>query len=89
MTLGGAAVPEDELSRSTGYHYALPLEVHGSGYSQMQMVTHAKADKLVSRNDAPHESLRTREHGGKGVWGLFWREGMGLFLLVSLPNSLT
>ncbi|XP_037092615.1 DDB1- and CUL4-associated factor 15-like [Pollicipes pollicipes] len=40
-------VEEDDLSRSTGYHYALPLEVHGSGYSQMHMVTHSKAEKLV------------------------------------------
>lgn len=40
-------VPDDELSTATGYHNALPLEVHGSGYTQMQMISNAKAEKLV------------------------------------------
>ena len=31
---------------TTGYHSALPLEVHGSGYTQMQMISNAKAEKL-------------------------------------------
>ena len=39
-------IEEDDLSRSTGYHYALPLEVHGAGYAQMQMVSGSRADKL-------------------------------------------
>lgn len=40
-------VPDDELSTATGYHNALPLEVHGSGYTQMQMISNTKAEKLV------------------------------------------
>ena len=39
---------DDELSSATGYHNALPLEVHGSGYSQMHMISNTKAEKLVS-----------------------------------------
>ena len=39
---------DDDLSCSTGYHNALPLEVHGAGYAQMQMVSNAKALRLVS-----------------------------------------
>ena len=38
---------DDELSSSTGYHNALPLEVHGAGYNQMAMVSNTKALKLV------------------------------------------
>ena len=38
---------DDDLSCSTGYHNALPLEVHGAGYAQMQMVSNAKALRLV------------------------------------------
>jgi DDB1- and CUL4-associated factor 15 len=36
------------MSGLTGYHSALPLEVHGSGYAQMQMVSNSKAERLVS-----------------------------------------
>ena len=39
-------VEDDDLGTSTGYHSALPLEVHGSGYTQMQMISNAKAEKL-------------------------------------------
>ena len=38
---------DDELSSATGYHNALPLEVHGSGYTQMHMISNSKAEKLV------------------------------------------
>lgn len=38
---------DDDLSSSTGYHNAVPLEVHGAGYAQMQMVSNAKALRLV------------------------------------------
>jgi len=38
---------DDDMSGLTGYHSALPLEVHGSGYAQMQMVSNSKAEKLV------------------------------------------
>ena len=38
---------DDDLSSSTGYHNALPLEVHGAGYAQMAMVAKAKAMRLV------------------------------------------
>ena len=41
---------DDDLSCSTGYHNALPLEVHGAGYAQMQMVSNAKALRLVSNS---------------------------------------
>ncbi|XP_076030743.1 uncharacterized protein LOC143018969 isoform X2 [Oratosquilla oratoria] len=40
-------IEDDELSTTTGYHNALPLEVHGSGYTQMHMVSNAKAEKLM------------------------------------------
>ena len=39
-------VEDDDLGTSTGYHSALPLEVHGSGYQQMQMISNTKAEKL-------------------------------------------
>lgn len=38
---------DDELGTATGYHNALPLEVHGSGYTQMHMISNTKAEKLV------------------------------------------
>jgi DDB1- and CUL4-associated factor 15 len=38
---------DDDMSGLTGYHSALPLEVHGSGYAQMQMVSNSKAERLV------------------------------------------
>lgn len=40
--------PDDDFSESTGYHCALPLEVHGAGYAQLQMISNTKAGKLVS-----------------------------------------
>jgi len=39
-------VEDDDLGISTGYHSALPLEVHGSGYTQMHMISNTKAEKL-------------------------------------------
>ena len=39
-------VEEDDLGSTTGYHNALPLEVHGSGYTQMAMVSNSKAELL-------------------------------------------
>ncbi|XP_059483029.1 uncharacterized protein LOC132201118 [Neocloeon triangulifer] len=39
-------IEDDDMSSLTGYHSALPLEVHGSGYAQMQMVSNSKAEKL-------------------------------------------
>lgn len=42
-------VLDDDESGSTGFHSALPLEVHGTGYVQMQMISNSKAEKLVSR----------------------------------------
>lgn len=42
------SIPDDDMSGLTGYHSALPLEVHGSGYAQMQMVSNSKAERLVS-----------------------------------------
>lgn len=39
---------DDDLSSSTGYHNALPLEVHGAGYNQMAMVSNSKALRLVN-----------------------------------------
>ena len=50
---------DDELSSCTGYHNALPMEVHGAGYTQMHMISNTKAEKLVS---SPHvEALRGRK----------------------------
>ncbi|MCL4134173.1 UNVERIFIED_CONTAM: hypothetical protein GTU68_050961, partial [Idotea baltica] len=40
-------IEDDELSSATGYHNALSLEVHGSGYSQMHMISNTKAEKLM------------------------------------------
>ena len=39
-------VEDDDLGTTTGYHNALPLEVHGSGYTQMAMVSNSKAERL-------------------------------------------
>ena len=39
-------VEDDDLGMTTGYHSALPLEVHGSGYTQLAMISNAKAEKL-------------------------------------------
>ncbi|XP_063606430.1 uncharacterized protein LOC134781245 [Penaeus indicus] len=40
-------IEDDELGTATGYHNALPLEVHGSGYTQMHMISNTKAEKLM------------------------------------------
>ncbi|XP_018011765.1 uncharacterized protein LOC108668992 [Hyalella azteca] len=39
-------IEDDELSSCTGYHNALPLEVHGTGYTQMHMISAPTAQKL-------------------------------------------
>nr|CAD7575558.1 unnamed protein product [Timema californicum] len=39
---------DDDLSEITGYHSALPLEVHGAGYMQLQMISNSKAEKLMA-----------------------------------------
>jgi len=39
-------VEDDDLGTTTGYHNALPLEVHGSGYTQMAMISNSKAGRL-------------------------------------------
>lgn len=41
-------IEDDDESGSTGFHSALPLEVHGTGYVQMQMISNAKAEKLMA-----------------------------------------
>lgn len=37
---------EDDDQSSIGFHCALPIVVHGTAYSQLQMVSNSKADKL-------------------------------------------
>nr|CAD7407158.1 unnamed protein product [Timema cristinae] len=41
-------IEDDDLSEITGYHSALPLEVHGAGYMQLQMISNSKAEKLMA-----------------------------------------
>jgi hypothetical protein len=48
MMCGYVCFSDDDFSASTGYHCALPLEVHGAGYAQLQMISNTKAGKLVS-----------------------------------------
>ncbi|XP_046388655.1 DDB1- and CUL4-associated factor 15 [Ischnura elegans] len=48
-------IEDDDLSSSTGYHSALPLDVHGSGYAQMQMVSSAKVEKLRAPSVLVHQ----------------------------------
>ena len=40
-------IVDDDLVGSTGYHNALPLEVHGSSYVQMHMLPKNKQSRLV------------------------------------------
>lgn len=45
-------IEDDELggqATMTGYHTVLPLEVHGSGYQAMAMISKSKAEKLNRR----------------------------------------
>ncbi|XP_075236476.1 uncharacterized protein LOC142333339 [Lycorma delicatula] len=37
---------EDDDQSSIGFHCALPIVVHGTAYSQLQMISNSKADKL-------------------------------------------
>lgn len=39
-------IEDDDMSAVTGYHTALNVEVHGAGYSQLQMISNSKAEKL-------------------------------------------
>mgnify|MGYP002715716655 CR=1 FL=1 len=39
-------IEDDDMSTLTGYHTALNVEVHGAGYSQLQMISNSKAEKL-------------------------------------------
>ncbi|CAG0915594.1 unnamed protein product [Notodromas monacha] len=39
---------DDELCSSTGYHNALPLEVHGAAYVQMQPVSRVKVGRVLT-----------------------------------------
>lgn len=41
-------IEDDDESGGTGFHSALPLEVHGTGYVQMQMISNTKAEKLMA-----------------------------------------
>ncbi|XP_034257159.1 uncharacterized protein LOC117654554 [Thrips palmi] len=41
-------IEDDDESGGTGFHSALPLEVHGTGYVQMQMISNSKAEKLMA-----------------------------------------
>ncbi|XP_067004415.2 uncharacterized protein [Anabrus simplex] len=41
-------IEDDDLNECTGYHCALPLEVHGAGYVQLQMISNSKAEKLMA-----------------------------------------
>jgi len=48
--MSGIELDDDEGAGSqTGYHSALPLEVHGSGYQSMAMISNAKAEKLSGK----------------------------------------
>ena len=50
MSLLGIELDDDEgVGSQTGYHSALPLEVHGSGYQAMAMISNAKAEKLTAK----------------------------------------
>ncbi|KAK6630495.1 hypothetical protein RUM43_014840 [Polyplax serrata] len=41
-------IEDDDMSAVTGYHTALNVEVHGAGYSQLQMVSNSKVEKLAA-----------------------------------------
>ena len=50
ISLLGIELDDDEgVGSQTGYHSALPLEVHGSGYQAMAMISNAKAEKLTAK----------------------------------------
>ena len=40
---------DEGVGSQTGYHSALPLEVHGSGYQAMAMISNAKAEKINAK----------------------------------------
>ncbi|XP_049805751.1 uncharacterized protein LOC126248624 [Schistocerca nitens] len=41
-------IEDDDSGESPGYHCALPLEIHGAGYMQLQMISNSKAEKLMA-----------------------------------------
>lgn len=41
-------IEDDDMSAVTGYHTALNVEVHGAGYSQLQMISNLKVEKLAA-----------------------------------------
>jgi len=41
---------EDDDNTPTGYHSALPLEVHGGAYQPMAVISNAKAEKLGNKS---------------------------------------
>lgn len=41
-------IEDDDTSAVTGYHTALNVEVHGAGYSQLQMISNSKVEKLAA-----------------------------------------
>ena len=46
----GIELDDDEgVGSQTGYHSALPLEVHGSGYQSMAMISNAKSEKINAK----------------------------------------
>ena len=50
LLISGIELDDDEgIGSQTGYHSALPLEVHGSGYQAMAMISNAKAEKLTAK----------------------------------------
>ncbi|CAG0902680.1 unnamed protein product [Darwinula stevensoni] len=40
-------IEDDDLSDMTGYHMALPVELHGSCYNQLQMISRSKLSTLT------------------------------------------
>ena len=38
---------DEETGGYVSYQCVLPMNVHGSGYTQMQMISNSKAEKLV------------------------------------------
>ncbi|KAK7872737.1 hypothetical protein R5R35_011872 [Gryllus longicercus] len=41
-------IEDDDVNEGISYHCALPLEVHGAGYVQLQMISNSKAEKLMA-----------------------------------------
>lgn len=41
-------IADDETGGYVSYQCVLPMNVHGSGYTQMQMINNSKAEKMVT-----------------------------------------